>query len=139
MTVSLLVIVLLSVIYTDVYERKIYNLQNGMLFVLSMIYSFDVEMVSLMMTLIYAAILSIMLYFFRFWGGGDCKLFVAISLLFLPVQLVGFFIFTLLCGGIMSLVFLIKKAIYKNEKSPNGMPYAVSIISGALVQLLVQR
>lgn len=88
---------------------------------------------TVLLSIVFASIVSTTLYSIGFWGGGDCKLFIAISPIFEPFQLINFLLYTLVFGGLLAVGYLIKNAIMQNKESLKGMPYGVSIISSALI------
>lgn len=69
------------------------------------------------------------------WGGGDSKLLVALAPLIPPSQLIDFFVATLICGGGLSLFYLVKYRLIYTGRKERGLPYGVALILGAVLTL----
>jgi prepilin peptidase CpaA len=65
------------------------------------------------------------------WGGGDAKLAAAMSLFFVPSELMRFLLVTALAGGVVAVVFLMRaECADRSRKMP--MPYGIAIAVGGL-------
>ena len=93
------------------------------------------------------------LFAFNLIGGGDVKLIPAVSLWAGPALTVKFLLITMICGGLVSLIYLgiryLKKSNFKSkssenvnyfvsesaelEKEENNIPYGIAISIGGLI------
>ena len=81
----------------------------------------------------------------RLMGGGDVKLMSAVSLWAGPLYALDFLLVTMLMGGLLSGIALLKKRygfvrVWENGPSQNVVPYGVAIAFGGLglAALLIQ-
>ncbi len=77
-------------------------------------------------------IVSLILWKFKFIGGGDSKLLILISMPFIPTQLVSLYAFIAVIGTLQALYYL----KYKSQKT---LPYAVSILVGTNLFLVATK
>jgi len=73
----------------------------------------------------------------KFFGGGDAKMIIALSLWFVAQQLPLFVLWTLMCGGVAGVAYLsrtvIMRMIKKDWHVVSGVPYGVAIAGGYIV------
>ncbi|GAD88334.1 hypothetical protein VHA01S_004_01070 [Vibrio halioticoli NBRC 102217] len=80
-------------------------------------------------------ILGFILFYFKLCGAGDCKLIIGFSPLFIPSIISDFFIFTLACGGVVSLFIYVKYKLLFSCYIKRDVPYGVAIVFGAHLTL----
>ena len=82
-----------------------------------------------------AFVVALALYVFRVMGGGDVKLLAALALWFSPVNLLPFFFWIAITGGVIGAVFLAYHMIKKRtvQETPTGVADA-SAVNSALKQ-----
>lgn len=68
----------------------------------------------------------------RLWGGGDCKLFAAVSFALVPGQWPIFVLGVALAGGLLALPYLANSK-WRQDARDRGLPYAIAIGLGAAV------
>jgi prepilin peptidase CpaA len=95
-----------------------------------------------------ASVLIFMVTFLLFWrnfvGGGDAKLMIAAALLIGYHNLFGFLLLMSICGALVSIVVLVTRGssvISTDESQSKGrlaVPYGAAIAGGAIVTLLFQ-
>ncbi|MFC0171491.1 prepilin peptidase [Vibrio comitans] len=129
-------VVSLTVIYTDVKYRKIYNIQCILIFLLSYFISTPwMTNKAVLLSILMLSFISIVIYKFRVWAGGDSKLLIAISPLFM-ISLLPYVIYLiLLCGGIISIFYWVKYRLVFRSRKDRGLPYGLAIISGSNIFL----
>ncbi|MEZ9666848.1 prepilin peptidase [Vibrio breoganii] len=126
-------IVIIICIY-DIKYRLIKNEILSFLLLISILITsndFDKIVLSVLISLLIAFVL----YIAHIWGGGDSKLLIALSPLFLPQQIPDFIVATLLCGGMLSFFYWTKYHIVSKNIPDKGLPYGVAIVSGANLSL----
>ena len=80
------------------------------------------------------ALLGAMLLFgFRFWGGGDAKFYAAAALWFDLGQAITFLVVTALAGGIVVIVTGLVSRALKKKSWATQIPYGAAIAIGAVV------
>ena len=80
------------------------------------------------------ALLGAMLLFgFRFWGGGDAKFYAAAALWFDLGQAITFLVVTALAGGIVVIVTGLVSRALKKKGWATQIPYGAAIAIGAVV------
>ncbi len=80
---------------------------------------------------------AMLLFGFRFWGGGDAKFYAATALWFDLGQALAFLVTTALAGGIVVIVTgLVSKALKKPGWQAQ-IPYGAAIAIGAIVTAVI--
>ncbi|MGR5166220.1 prepilin peptidase [Vibrio astriarenae] len=136
MVITLLLIVLtILVSLSDIKYRKIGNRLCFMVFVFSMNIP-DVQSI-ISMSKIYILVLSLVLFYLGYWGGGDTKLLVA----YLPAihqdyLLSTLVIITIVGGGISSIYVLVNLIKHGKINSQITVPYGVAISIGCSIGIL---
>jgi prepilin peptidase CpaA len=73
-------------------------------------------------------------FHFRMMGGGDVKLFSALSLWFVWDEVIQMIFFASLFGGIVTLIFALMHKM-KKQKGPVKVPYGVAIALSGLMSV----
>ncbi|MPW35373.1 prepilin peptidase [Vibrio sp. B1Z05] len=118
----------------DIFKREIYNLYTVLLFLVALIYNIHSPL-DIMFSLSVCIVISILLFIFSIWSGGDSKLLIALTPFFAPEQLLDFYVATLFSGGVLSLIYIVKYRVILNKSIESGLPYGVAIIFGAHLSL----
>ncbi|MEZ9467085.1 A24 family peptidase [Vibrio breoganii] len=120
-----------------VYDIKYRLIKNEILFFLlltsMLITSNDID--KIVLSVFISSLIAFALYIAHIWGGGDSKLLIALSPLFLPQQIPDFIVATLLCGGMLSFFYWTKYRVVSKNIPDKGLPYGVAIVSGANLSL----
>ncbi|MEZ9510748.1 prepilin peptidase [Vibrio breoganii] len=130
----MLLVLCVYICYTDLLQRKIFNSSVAIVFLFGL-YLSNQNLSSIFLSLGICFLIGILLIVAPIWGGGDSKLLIALSPLFTPMQLPDFFIATLLCGGVLSVIYWIKYRMIFKKAIDVGLPYGVAIVCGAILSL----
>ncbi|WP_157665863.1 A24 family peptidase [Tatumella citrea] len=129
---SLLVLLLLSVCYTDISSRKIKNNTVMLVALLSLIIAVtingNVNILWPLMTLIVGMLLVIA----NVIGAGDIKLIAALSLSIPADQMVNFLFLVTLSGIPLILIVIFLRLLHKGSRKMT-LPYGVAISCGYLL------
>lgn len=132
---SLMALVLLSVCYTDIYNRVIKNNAVILVAVLSLMISAtrygDLNLLWPFITLVSGMLLVTV----NVIGAGDIKLIAALSLS-LPAAKMIDFIFWITLSGIPLILIVVILRLLHSERKKMTLPYGVAISCGYLLHLL---
>ncbi|WP_261833538.1 prepilin peptidase [Vibrio ishigakensis] len=127
-----------SVCLSDITKRRIYNVQIVAMLVLCLTIT-EQSITQILVSILLILSIALILFSTNIWGGGDGKLLTALSPLF-PVSQVPDLLFSvLLCGGVVSSVYLLKKLLVEKKRSSFGIPYGVAIVCGANLSLYFSK
>lgn len=93
------------------------------------------EIATVFISFVICLSIGVTLFLVNIWGGGDSKLLISLSPLFSPSGLMDFFFGILFCGGILSVVYLIKYRFILKMPLERGLPYGVAIVFGAILSI----
>ena len=140
MLILALYILLLHVVFTDTMYRTIYNITNICIFITSlgiMLVHQTNAPESLITLYIFMTPISLILFYFGIWGGGDTKLTLAV----IPVVNLDMFIDYLLLLSMLGAVFGIAMLVYchikRRVKSYMTVPYGVPIALSTAYQVFI--
>ena len=122
---------------TDFLYRKIGNYALVVLVVLNVFLSpLSIHATSFLLVLCGGLILYALIPI----GAGDIKYAAALSLVIPLSDLSSAYILTALAGGILSLIYLIFKILFKDKpSSKEGIPYGIAISIGFYLIVLIQN
>lgn len=112
---------------TDIYKRIIPNTLLGVMF-LVVLWVNHVTLLEFLIGLIVSALIVLILYYLKFFAGGDAKLLIILGASVGYPDLFYLFVLIFIVGGFQALVY---KYIFKQIK----IPYAVSILLGYIIYL----
>ena len=139
LAITLLFLILLRCCFTDLHARHISNLSCIAALISSMWLAASQQ--QLLTGLINGGgifLLSLVLFKLRWLAAGDGKLASALAVALPTAQLPVALVLTLLCGGVLAAIYLIKyrliQAIPRGEDS--GLPYGIAISLGFYIPIL---
>lgn len=135
-----LYLLLLYVVFTDVMYRTIYNITNICIFITS----FSIMLVhqtnapeSLITLYIFMTPISLVLFYFGIWGGGDAKLILAVMpALNLDIYL-DFLLLMSMLGAIFGIIILMYCRKKRRVKPYMTVPYGVPIALSTAYQVFI--
>ncbi|MGR5117607.1 A24 family peptidase [Vibrio astriarenae] len=133
----LVFVTLLWISFRDIQSRVISNKSIVALFFMILILCyFDARFVFFPLSFVLTLFLGLLIYCIGGWGAGDVKLSSVLAILVPVNNLTEAFYATVFIGGVLSILCLIKKAIYKGSLS-NGVPYGVAISGGFFLTIFL--
>ncbi|MGR5299056.1 A24 family peptidase [Vibrio mediterranei] len=129
-----LIILCCFVCFHDLKQRKIYN-ANTLAILLLTFWVTPYDVISIVASVGFNAIIGILLLVLNVWGSGDSKLIMALAPLFSPSQLPDMWIAILFSGGLLAVVYWIKYHWIIKHPLTCGLPYGVAIVVGVTISL----
>ncbi|OBT15843.1 hypothetical protein A9264_06010 [Vibrio sp. UCD-FRSSP16_10] len=121
----------LYIIISDIRYRLISNRMVSTVFIISCYISSSwMAWSDVFSSMILISIISILIYFFKVWGGGDSKLLISLSPLF-PFHIWPIVLYCIVCiGGLVTLFYWFKVRVLFVNNVERGVPYGVAILLG---------
>ena len=129
---SLLVLLLLSVCYTDIFSRKIKNNTVMLVALLSLIIAVTINGSVNILWPLMTLIVGMLLVIANVIGAGDIKLIAALSLSIPADQMVNFLFLVTLSGIPLILIVIFLRLLHKGSRKMT-LPYGVAISCGYLL------
>lgn len=121
---------LIWAVVTDVHYREISNVLCGMLLILGLFYQLSVgSWREAIFAFVLTFLVSLFLFRFEVFGGGDLKLFITLALFGGLPWCFSVFYYSLLVALPLFAIYIVKE---KNWKP--SVPYAVAILGGAILE-----
>ncbi|WP_052032190.1 prepilin peptidase [Vibrio ezurae] len=124
---------LLVICIEDIVKRTITNKSVFFVFIISCIVSLH-EVNIIIKSFLILTVISLTVYKLNLWAGGDSKLLISLSPLFSPEQCMDVIVSILLCGGVLSVFYMVKNRFIYSSNVTN-LPYGVAIIGGTNLSL----
>lgn len=135
---QLLSVLMLWITYSDIRYRRISNIVCAAVFSLSLTLAFSQhQLADGIISSIIMFLISLLLFYFNIVAAGDGKLASAFAVALSPQQLISALYFTLLFGGVVAVIYLIKYQLIqrRSPEKARGLPYGVAIACGFGLQI----